>query len=103
MGAITGFREGYLSAGLPDPGDYAVSDARRLRYAIYWAWYQNNQYRALNDWAVAMKRDQGLYKHIRGIYNPPTGWRSSGERTCGAGCLTRWRVMVSRALPRCRS
>lgn len=68
--ALAGFREGFLSAALPQPGEFAAVDARLLRYQIYWSFYENTAYRNMHTWASGLKTAHGLYRHIRGIYNP---------------------------------
>jgi hypothetical protein len=72
MAGFTAFREAYLSAGLVDTAnsDFADFDARRLRYNLYWALYENTAYRNVHSWSVLYRQQQALYKYIRGIYNP---------------------------------
>lgn len=71
MAGITAFREAYLSAGLTDQQtDFNEWDARRLRYELYWAFYENTAYRNVHSWATTYRQQQSLYKYIRGIYNP---------------------------------
>lgn len=43
---------------------------RVMRYHLYWAFYENTVYRDKQKWAHLLKREYGLYKYIRGIYNP---------------------------------
>lgn len=64
------FKEGYMSAGADQAGEFADPDGRRLRYAINWAYFENTAYRDLHAWAQKYRSDYGLYKHIRPIYNP---------------------------------
>lgn len=45
-------------------------DARRLRYAIYWGFYENTAYDTVHTWAQSYKTTHGLYRYIRNIYNP---------------------------------
>lgn len=45
-------------------------DSRRLRYAIYWSFYENTAYDHAHQWAKTYKTTYGLYKYIRNIYNP---------------------------------
>jgi len=70
--ATTAFREAYMSSQLDDPqrDAYNTPEARRMRYAVYWGFYENNAYRTVNKWSQAFKSDYGLYQHTRGIYNP---------------------------------
>lgn len=48
--------------------------SRRLRYDIYWAFYENSVYDEMasnfRDWVKNYKTQYGLYKYIRNIYNP---------------------------------
>jgi hypothetical protein len=41
-----------------------------MRYAIFWAFFQNDAYSKLHTWSQKFKTDYGLYRYIRGIYNP---------------------------------
>ena len=70
MAGITAFKEAYLSAGLTDDTDFSDYDARRLRYALYWAFYENTAYRNIHTWATSYRQQQALYRYVRGIYNP---------------------------------
>lgn len=70
MAGFTAFREAFLSAGLLDSADFTDFDARRMRYALYWAFYENTAYKNLHNWAVTYRQQQALYRYIRGIYNP---------------------------------
>lgn len=45
-------------------------DARKLRYSVLWAMYENSVYDKLHVWGTAYKTTYGLYKYIRNIYNP---------------------------------
>lgn len=51
-------------------GEFSDFDYRRLRYRMNWAFYENDVYRNIHDWANAYKTTYGLYKYIRNIYNP---------------------------------
>lgn len=61
---------------LTDPldldADFNEWDSRRLRYNIYWAFYENTIYDeiAARNWPKGYKTLFGLYKYIRNIYNP---------------------------------
>lgn len=70
MAGFTAFREAYLSAGLLESTSFTDFDARRMRYALYWAFYENTAYRNLHNWAVTYRQQQALYRYIRGVYNP---------------------------------
>jgi hypothetical protein len=68
--AYRAFREAYVVSDLQYPDDFNSFDARRLRYAIYWAFYENTAYRTINKWTTKLKNDYALYRWIRNIYNP---------------------------------
>lgn len=70
MAGITAFREAYFSTGLDNQGEFTDYDARRFRYDLYWAFYENTAYRNIHSWAVGYRQQQALYRYIRGIYNP---------------------------------
>lgn len=68
---VKAFREpDLLSKPLEFDSDFNDFDSRRLRYAIYWAFYENNVYRDVNLWAKQYRTQYALYKYTRGIYNP---------------------------------
>lgn len=67
---ITAFREAFLTSPVQDTDDWGRQDARILRYAVLWAMYEQTAYRDVHKWATAMRKDYGLYKYIRPIYNP---------------------------------
>jgi Phage portal protein, SPP1 Gp6-like len=74
------FREAYLHAedpraaaslvGAPGFDPWGRFEARRLRYAIHWAYWQNDAYRNIHMWSKELKALYGLYKHTRPVYNP---------------------------------
>src|SRR4051812_18626949 len=80
MNAVTGFREGWSHAD--DPGVAALLadgsgfdtwgrfEARAQRYAVNWAFWQNDAYRKIHTFSKQMKAEFGLYDHTRPIYNP---------------------------------
>ena len=70
VAAYKAFREPYLISRFDDDAEFCDFDARRLRYAIYWAFYENTAYRKVHGWATRYKVDHGLYRYIRNIYNP---------------------------------
>jgi hypothetical protein len=82
MGVFTRLKRGieaFMHADTPDGDLVGVSDlydswsmlaARRLRYAMAWASYQNTSYRDIHRWARELRRDLGLYRWTRSIYNP---------------------------------
>lgn len=69
---LQAFQEKFMiTQDAADPfDDYTSWEARRLRYAILWAFYQNTIYRNINSWATAYRTEYALYKYTRSIYNP---------------------------------
>jgi len=67
---ITAFREGYLTSAVTDTEDWSALDARRLRYQVLWAQYEQTSYRDAHTWATAYRKQYALYKYVRPIYNP---------------------------------
>lgn len=67
---ITAFREGYVTSSVSDTDDWSSLDARRLRYRVLWAWYEQTSYRDVHTWAEAYRKDYALYKDVRALYNP---------------------------------
>ena len=45
-------------------------DQRLLRYAQYTMYYNNTVYTSLNKYLARLREESGLYKHVRGVYNP---------------------------------
>lgn len=71
MSSIKAFRDEWMSADIEqNTSTFGSFDARRQRYTIYWAFYENSAYRDLHKWSHSFKVQYGLYKFIRGIYNP---------------------------------
>ena len=70
MTGLAAFKDGFLSGNVLDGKDFSDFDARRMRYEMMWALYENSIYRDVHKWAVAYKAEYGLYKFIRTIYNP---------------------------------
>lgn len=70
MNGVTAFREAFMSTDTLDPDDFNATEARNLRYQIFWAFYENSAYRNIHTWAAKFKTDYGLYKYTRNIYNP---------------------------------
>lgn len=69
--AVGSYRREYLSVDVLDPEVFSDYDARAFRYAFFWAFYENTVYQELvHTWAKTFKTREGLYKYIRGIYNP---------------------------------
>lgn len=72
MTGIRAFREAILTSNALDESalDYGSYAARRTRYEIEWAFFENTAYRNIHGWAVKFKADYGLYKYTRNVYNP---------------------------------
>jgi len=66
------FNEKYLFSDTPyESDDFGKSEARRLRYSLYWKMYQRGSYRKdVSIWAQARLTNQSLYRAIRSIYGP---------------------------------
>lgn len=70
MSGIRAFREAFLSSDVQDSANFDDFDARRIRYQVYWAFYENTIYRDIHKFAKSYRAAFGLYKYIRNIYNP---------------------------------
>jgi hypothetical protein len=69
---LKAFREAYVTADV-QPGQQTAwgdLDGRALRYALYWAFFENTAYRNVHRWAQSFRAQYGLYAHTRNIYNP---------------------------------
>lgn len=64
------FNESYFQSDQINLSNFTDFDARRLRYSILWAMYENTAYDQIHKWSVSYKTQKGLYKYIRNIYNP---------------------------------
>lgn len=69
---IKAFRESWMSTGDLETGatDFSSWDARRLRYSVLWAAYENTVYRDIHLWSKRHRADYGLYKYVRSIHSP---------------------------------
>jgi hypothetical protein len=67
---IGAFIEAYQLSDTVDDLVFSSTEARLQRYDIFWAFYENTAYRDLHSWAAKYKADYGLYRYVRGIYNP---------------------------------
>jgi len=70
MNGVKAFREAFVTSEALDPENFVDFDARRLRYEIFWSFYQNDAYRLIHNWAVSYKTGYALYKYLRNLYNP---------------------------------
>lgn len=71
--ALTAFREEYMRGDWLDTDDnWSDPDARRLRYAILWANYDNTAYRnSVHNWANLYKGSYGMYAYTRRLLGVP--------------------------------
>src|SRR3990170_3048663 len=70
MAAVNAFREKQVVLDMYNEGNFTDYDARRMRYQILWAFYENTAYRNVHTWATRYRTEYGLYKYTRNIYNP---------------------------------
>lgn len=70
MAGVNAFREQYVTNSILESDEFNDYDARRLRYEIYRASYENTTYRNIHAWAQGLRNRYGLNKYIRDIYNP---------------------------------
>jgi len=70
VAAIKAFREPYLIASLSDADDFEDWEARRVRYALLWSYYENTAYSDVHSFSKSFRARYGLYRYVRGIYNP---------------------------------
>ncbi len=70
MNGVAAFREAFLSADVLDDRKFSEFEARKMRYQIYWAFFEGSAYRNLHRWAPMLRAEFGLYKYIRSVYNP---------------------------------
>lgn len=68
MAAVTAFNKEFFS--LSNPAIYSSYKARKLRYQLGQAFYENTAYSSIHSWVEGYKVQNGLYKYIRPIYNP---------------------------------
>jgi hypothetical protein len=74
--ATKAFQKPDVTTDPPDlDADWNSWESRRLRYAIFWAFYENTTYDEMSfrNWPQQYKTRYGLYRYIRNIYNP--SWR----------------------------
>lgn len=70
MAAYKAFQSKYTTSDQQQLQNFMSIDARRLRYSIFGAMYENSAYDSVHSWVQSLKTDKGLYKYIRPIYNP---------------------------------
>lgn len=69
MTAYKAFQQAYAASDQAND-KFASWDARKLRYSLLWAMYENTAYDQVHAWAESYKSQYGLYQAIRNIYNP---------------------------------
>lgn len=70
VNSLRAFREEFVTTGTYGDEDFADPEARKVRYDILWAQYENTVFRSTHRWAGAYKTRYALYRYIRSIYNP---------------------------------
>lgn len=70
MAGYAAFQEKFVTSDQKTLEDFTDYGARRLRYSMLWAMYENTAYDKVHTWAASLKTEKGLYKYIRNIYNP---------------------------------
>ncbi|MCK5307164.1 MAG: hypothetical protein KAJ73_01000 [Zetaproteobacteria bacterium] len=68
--ALRAFREEYVASSEIEIENFIDPEARKIRYDILWAQYENTVYRSIHAWAGTYKTRYALYRYIRNIYNP---------------------------------
>ena len=68
--ALRTFREAYVASSEIEIENFIDPEARKIRYDILWAQYENTVYRSIHSWASTYKTRYALYRYIRNIYNP---------------------------------
>lgn len=67
---MVAFREAYLTSQVIDVTSWSDQESRILRYAVLYAQYEQTSYRDVHKWATAYRKQYGLYKYVRPVYNP---------------------------------
>lgn len=70
MRGLRAFREEFVSGSVFSEAEFADPEARKVRYDVNWAAYENTIYRSIHPWAPTYKTRYALYQYIRSIYNP---------------------------------
>jgi hypothetical protein len=70
MAGYKAFQEKMMGVNLLDDAEFSDADARRMRYAILSAMYENTVYSKMHRFSQKYKSDYGLYRATRNIYNP---------------------------------
>ncbi|HRF49094.1 MAG TPA: phage portal protein [Anaerolineales bacterium] len=67
---VRAYKSAWMASGPDDTSEFGLVDARRMRYAVKWGYFEGTPYERINAWAEGLKADAGLYRAIRSIYNP---------------------------------
>jgi len=70
ISGLTAFREAWVSSDIEDADTWDNVEARRLRYQMLWAAYEQTTYRDVHTWANAVRKQYALYEFVRNIYSP---------------------------------
>jgi len=70
MAGLSAFSTAYFGSDTEHVDEYETVEARRIRYAVFWAMYANTAYERIHSFATALKHQYSTYKHIRSLYNP---------------------------------
>lgn len=70
MAGYKAFQEKYVVSDQANLANFTDFDARKLRYSVLWAMYENTVYDKFHAWSKSYKTEKGLYEYIRNIYNP---------------------------------
>lgn len=70
MKGYNAFRAAYLGTDQVNLQNFGNFEARKVRYSLLWAMYENTAYDELHRWSQSYKDQYGLYNFIRAIYNP---------------------------------
>ena len=64
------FRQEMLTSSDETDSLFSSWEGRKLRYALLWAFYENNAYDKVHRWSKTLKASYALYRYTRHIYNP---------------------------------
>lgn len=67
---LSAFREAFLASDTAHEDTFESIEARRIRYALYWAQFDNSVYRRVHTWSTGYKHQYALGKYIRSLYSP---------------------------------
>ncbi|KKN57458.1 hypothetical protein LCGC14_0561700, partial [marine sediment metagenome] len=70
MQGLRAFREEFVSGSVFSEDEFADPEARKVRYDVNWAAYENTIYRSIHSWARTYKTRYALYEYTRSIYGP---------------------------------